>query len=75
MAEKKKKKVTKQIIKGRLYIAASFNNTLVTVTDEKGEVIGWSQVTQVLKGRESQLRLLQLRQSKRFWKRQSLKMG
>ncbi|KKR11599.1 MAG: SSU ribosomal protein S11P [Candidatus Woesebacteria bacterium GW2011_GWA1_39_21] len=42
MAEKKKKKVTKQIIKGRLYIAASFNNTLVTVTDEKGEVIGWS---------------------------------
>lgn len=32
----------KQVQKGRLYISASFNNTLVTVTDEEGGVISWS---------------------------------
>ncbi|OQY67410.1 30S ribosomal protein S11, partial [Microgenomates bacterium UTCPR1] len=31
------KKQTKKIIeKGRIYITATFNNTMVTVTDEKG---------------------------------------
>jgi len=28
--------------KGKIYISASFNNTLVTVTDDKGNTIGWS---------------------------------
>lgn len=32
----KKKKEKKIVTKGRLYITATFNNTLVTVTDEKG---------------------------------------
>lgn len=27
--------------KGKVYIYASFNNTLVTVTDEVGQVVGW----------------------------------
>jgi len=37
-----KKKLKKQVEKGKLYISASFNNTLVTVTDENGGVISWS---------------------------------
>lgn len=27
---------------GKVYISASFNNTLVTVTDEAGNTLGWS---------------------------------
>lgn len=42
MAKSKKKNTSRQVQKGRLYISASFNNTLVTVTDEAGEVICWS---------------------------------
>ena len=32
----------KQIPKGKIYIQASYNNTIITVTDEKGEVLAWS---------------------------------
>jgi small subunit ribosomal protein S11 len=28
--------------RGRVYVAATFNNTLVTITNEKGETVGWS---------------------------------
>jgi small subunit ribosomal protein S11 len=28
--------------KGKVYISATFNNTLVTVTNDKGETVGWS---------------------------------
>jgi small subunit ribosomal protein S11 len=28
--------------KGKVYISATFNNTLVTITNEKGETVGWS---------------------------------
>ena len=28
--------------KGKIFISATFNNTLVTITNEKGETIGWS---------------------------------
>ncbi|HJX45654.1 MAG TPA: 30S ribosomal protein S11 [Patescibacteria group bacterium] len=31
----------KQVNLGKVYISASFNNTLVTITDEKGDVIVW----------------------------------
>ena len=37
-----KKKAKKNIAKGGVYIAATFNNTVVTVTDEVGNVIAWS---------------------------------
>jgi small subunit ribosomal protein S11 len=37
-----KKKVKKSIAKGIVYIAATFNNTVITVTDEMGNVISWS---------------------------------
>lgn len=31
----------KEISFGRVYISASFNNTLVTITDEKGAALAW----------------------------------
>jgi small subunit ribosomal protein S11 len=45
MAKRKvarKKVVKKNIAKGIVHIAASFNNTLVTVTDEMGNMVAWS---------------------------------
>jgi small subunit ribosomal protein S11 len=38
----RKKVVKKNIAKGIVYISATFNNTVVTVTDEMGNVISWS---------------------------------
>lgn len=35
-------KGSKQISKGKIYIQASYNNTIITVTDEKGGVLAWS---------------------------------
>ena len=35
-------KVARQISKCKIYIQASYNNTIITVTDEKGEVLAWS---------------------------------
>ena len=37
-----KAKGSKNITKGIVHIAATFNNTMVTITDEKGNSIGWS---------------------------------
>jgi len=37
-----KKKAKKSIAKAVVYIAATFNNTVITVTDEMGNVITWS---------------------------------
>jgi small subunit ribosomal protein S11 len=37
-----KKKARKSIAKAVVYVAATFNNTLITVTDEMGNVIAWS---------------------------------
>jgi small subunit ribosomal protein S11 len=45
MAKRKvsrKKVVKKNIARGIVHIAASFNNTLVTVTDDMGNMIAWS---------------------------------
>ncbi|MDD2827967.1 MAG: 30S ribosomal protein S11 [Sulfuricurvum sp.] len=45
MAKRKatrKKIIKKNIAKGIVHILASFNNTLVTVTDEMGNMIAWS---------------------------------
>lgn len=35
-------KVNKVVTKGRLYITATFNSTLASVTDEQGNVLCWS---------------------------------
>jgi small subunit ribosomal protein S11 len=38
----KKSKKTRAIIqKGQAHIKASFNNTIVSITDEKGNVLTW----------------------------------
>ena len=39
---KKKKKEKKNIEQGKIHIQASFNNTIVTVTDNQGNAIAWS---------------------------------
>jgi len=38
----KKKKEIKNVPAGRLYVTATFNNTLVTLTDNEGKALGWS---------------------------------
>lgn len=38
----KKKKQLRTIPKGRLYVTATFNNTLVSITDENGNVVCWA---------------------------------
>ncbi|MBD3311191.1 MAG: 30S ribosomal protein S11 [Candidatus Magasanikbacteria bacterium] len=38
----KKKKIIKQVPHGHAYIQATFNNTIVSVTDQNGDVLGWS---------------------------------
>lgn len=41
--EKSAKKTKKrQVIKGTAYITSSYNNTMVSMTDPKGEVFAWS---------------------------------
>lgn len=39
---KKKKKQLKKVSSGRAYVHASYNNTIVTLTDLNGNVLGWS---------------------------------
>lgn len=36
-----RKKQTRNIDKGRVYITSTFNNSVVTFTDEKGNTVGW----------------------------------
>lgn len=40
MAKKSKAKISK-VEKGKVYISASFNNTIITLTDEAGNVVMW----------------------------------
>ena len=37
-----RKKVNNITDKGRVYVTSTFNNTLVTVTNDKGDTLGWS---------------------------------
>lgn len=39
---KKKRKGKKSVLNGVVHILASFNNTLITITDVSGNVIAWS---------------------------------
>jgi small subunit ribosomal protein S11 len=39
---KTRKKVKRQVIEGVAHIYASFNNTIVTLTDLQGNTLGWS---------------------------------
>lgn len=38
----KPKKVKRQISAGQVHIQATFNNTIITVTDDQGRVLAWS---------------------------------
>lgn len=38
----RKKKIKKQVVKGKFYIQSSFNNTTITLTDEGGNVLSWA---------------------------------
>ncbi|MCS7200758.1 MAG: 30S ribosomal protein S11 [Patescibacteria group bacterium] len=41
-SKRKRQKKRSYLAKGRIYINANFNNTLLSLTDEKGNVILWS---------------------------------
>ena len=42
MAETKRKKVKKHIVDGIAHIHATFNNTIVTITDRQGNAVSWA---------------------------------
>ncbi|MFH1552751.1 MAG: 30S ribosomal protein S11 [Candidatus Omnitrophota bacterium] len=39
---RRRKKITRKISSGKLFVHATFNNTIVTVTDTDGKVLCWS---------------------------------
>jgi small subunit ribosomal protein S11 len=41
-SRKKKKKATRKVNVGKAYIKATYNNTIVTITDLQGNVISWA---------------------------------
>jgi len=42
MAEPKKKKVKKHVVDAIAHIHASFNNTIITITDRQGNALSWA---------------------------------
>ncbi len=42
LAKTKKRKVRRNVSRGVAYIKASFNNTIVTITDPAGDVLCWA---------------------------------
>lgn len=42
MAKTKKRKEKKHVSEGNVYIQATFNNTIVTVTDIRGNTLSWA---------------------------------
>lgn len=42
VASTKKKKATRQVSLGRVYIQATYNNTIVTFTDQNGNALAWA---------------------------------
>lgn len=41
-SKNKKKKVLKTVPRGNAYIQATYNNTIISITDPNGAVLGWS---------------------------------
>ncbi|MEA3489915.1 MAG: 30S ribosomal protein S11 [Candidatus Omnitrophota bacterium] len=39
---RKRKKILRKISSGKVYVHATFNNTIVTVTDPNGKILCWS---------------------------------
>ncbi|MFA5155382.1 MAG: 30S ribosomal protein S11 [Patescibacteria group bacterium] len=42
LVKKKKKKTARTVKVGRAYIQATYNNTMITLTDTSGDVIAWA---------------------------------
>ncbi len=42
MAKTKKKKEKKSVFEGNVYIQATFNNTIVTISDQNGNTLSWA---------------------------------
>jgi small subunit ribosomal protein S11 len=42
MARRKRKKKKKNVVRGQAHVRSTFNNTIVTLTDQKGNTISWS---------------------------------
>jgi small subunit ribosomal protein S11 len=42
LAKAKKRKEKKTVYEGNVYIQATFNNTIVTITDLKGNAVSWA---------------------------------
>lgn len=42
MAVTKKRKEKKNVYEGNVYIQATFNNTIITVTDLQGNALSWA---------------------------------
>lgn len=42
ISTKKKKRIARQVDNGRAYIQATFNNTIVTLTDQNGNTLAWA---------------------------------
>lgn len=48
VAKKKVRKAKKRtLLSGKVFIKSTFNNTLITITDENGEVVAWSSAGRV----------------------------
>jgi small subunit ribosomal protein S11 len=43
----KRKKSVRQVSHGRAYVQATYNNTIITLTDANGNVLGWSSAGKV----------------------------
>ena len=46
MVDKKKTKIKKKVASGIAHIVSSFNNTIITISDEKGNALAWSSAGQ-----------------------------
>ncbi len=44
---KKRRKIKRNIEKGQAHIKSTFNNTIITITDLEGNVLGWSSAGKV----------------------------
>lgn len=42
MAKKEKKRVKKNVAQGVVHIKATFNNTIISITDNQGDLVAWS---------------------------------
>ncbi len=41
MPKTKKRQTNQQLRRGRIYVTATFNNTLITITDDQGNAVKW----------------------------------